>query len=66
MDCAIPGSQELCDFVTQGIKSHAGINVMLMKEHGILAMGADLKSAFFLADLVEDTAKIAFIAANIP
>ena len=66
VDCAIPGSRELCDFVTQGIKSHAGINVMLMKEHGILAMGADLKNAFFLADLVEDTAKIAFIAANIP
>ena len=33
-----------------------------MKEHGILAVAPDLKTAFYLADLVEDTAKIAFIA----
>ena len=36
-----------------------------MKEHGILTLGADLKTAFYLADLVEDTAKIAFIEGNI-
>jgi len=36
-----------------------------MKEHGILALGPDLKTAYYLADLVEDTAKIAFIEANI-
>ena len=38
---------------------------MLMKEHGILTLGKDLKEAYYLADLVEDTAKIAFIEANI-
>ncbi|UCG07581.1 MAG: class II aldolase/adducin family protein [Desulfobacterales bacterium] len=37
-----------------------------MKEHGILTLGRDLKHAFYLADLVEDTAKIAYIAATIP
>ena len=38
---------------------------MLMKEHGILTLGKDLMEAFYLADLVEDSAKIAFIEANI-
>jgi ribulose-5-phosphate 4-epimerase/fuculose-1-phosphate aldolase len=32
---------------------------MLMKEHGILSMGHDM-TAYYLADLIEDTAKIAF------
>jgi ribulose-5-phosphate 4-epimerase/fuculose-1-phosphate aldolase len=37
-----------------------------MKEHGILCMGRDLRHAYYLADLAEDTAKIAYIAATIP
>jgi ribulose-5-phosphate 4-epimerase/fuculose-1-phosphate aldolase len=37
-----------------------------MEEHGILAMGRDLKHAYYLADLTEDTAKIAYVAATIP
>ena len=37
-----------------------------MEEHGILAMGKDLKHAYYLADLTEDTAKIAYMAATIP
>jgi len=65
VDCALPGSQDLCDFVQGGIKNHSNIKAMLMKEHGILTLGADLKAAYYLADLVEDTAKIAFITDNI-
>jgi len=65
VDCALPGSKELCDFVQGGIKKHPHVRAMLMKEHGILTVGADLKMAFYLADLVEDTAKVAFIADNI-
>lgn len=37
-----------------------------MKEHGMLTMGPSISLAYYIADLVEDTAKIAFIAANIP
>jgi L-ribulose-5-phosphate 4-epimerase len=66
VDCAAPGSKELCDFVGGGIRMHPNVRAMLMKEHGILTLGPDLKTAYYLADLVEDTAKIAFIAANIP
>ncbi len=65
IDCALPGSRELCDFVHGGIKEYPEAKVLLMKEHGILALGPDLKTAYYMADLVEDTAKIAFIEANI-
>ena len=65
VECALPGSRELCDFVHGGIKDYPEAKVLLMKEHGILALGPDLKTAYYTADLVEDTAKIAFIEANI-
>jgi L-ribulose-5-phosphate 4-epimerase len=65
IECATPGSKELCDFVQGGIIKHPDIRAMLMKEHGILTLGPDLKTAYYLADLVEDTAKIAFITGNI-
>ena len=65
IDCASPGSQELCDFVHGGIKQYPLAKALLMKEHGILALGPDLKTAYYIADLVEDTAKIAFLTENI-
>jgi L-fuculose-phosphate aldolase len=64
--CFLPGSSELRDCVIQGIENNPEVNSLLMKEHGILTLGRDLKHAFYLADLIEDTAKIAYIAATIP
>lgn len=61
IDCATPGSQELCDLVSGGIREFPESQAMLMKEHGILTVAPDLPTAYYLADLVEDTAKIAFI-----
>jgi L-ribulose-5-phosphate 4-epimerase len=65
IECALPGSLELCDYVHGGITKYPDVKALLMKEHGILALGPDIKTAYYLADLVEDTAKVAFIAANI-
>lgn len=65
IECASPGSSELCEYVSQGIENNKGVKALLMKEHGILSLGGDLKTAFYIADLVEDTAKIAFITSNI-
>ena len=62
---ALPGSKELRELVIKGIREYPQAVAMLMEAHGILALGPDLKSAYYLADLVEDTAKIAFISANI-
>ena len=65
IECAIPGSSELSGLVSGCLEANPEARALLMKEHGILTLGKDLKEAFFLADLVEDTAKIAFIEANI-
>ena len=64
--CFPAGSRELRDAVEEGIKGNPGVNTLLMEEHGILCMADDLKHAYYLADLTEDTAKIAYVAATIP
>lgn len=66
IECAKAGSPELSEYVQEGLKQYPPtIKVMLMREHGILALGADLSNAYYLSDLTEDTAKIAFIEGNI-
>ena len=66
VECFMPGSSELCKAVSQGIIDNPESNTLLMREHGILTMATSISTAYYLADLVEDTAKIAFVAANIP
>ncbi|RKX75813.1 MAG: class II aldolase/adducin family protein [Spirochaetes bacterium] len=65
VECALPGSEALKGYVTEGIKKDPEVKALLMREHGILALGPDLKTAFYIADLVEDTAKIAYLISNI-
>jgi L-ribulose-5-phosphate 4-epimerase len=59
---AMPGSRELCEFVKGGIVRHPGVKALLMTDHGVLALGPDIKAAFYIADLVENTAQVAFVA----
>ncbi len=66
IECFAPGSAELRNAVVGGIQENPEANSILMKEHGILAMGRDLRHAYYIADLTEDTAKIAYVAATIP
>lgn len=63
--CAPPGSAELCDLVSKSIESFPEARAFLMKDHGILTLGEDLRTAYYLAELVEETAQIAFIEENI-
>jgi L-ribulose-5-phosphate 4-epimerase len=65
IESALPGSRELCEFVKGGIVRHPGVKALLMAEHGILALGPDIQTAYYLADLVENTAQVAFVAGNI-
>jgi L-ribulose-5-phosphate 4-epimerase len=65
IESAKAGSQELSQYVQQGLKKYPTVKVMLMQEHGTLALGLDLSNAYYLSDLAEDTAKIAFIEGNI-
>lgn len=65
IESALPGSRELCEIIKGGIVRHPGVKALLMAEHGILALGPDIKAAYYLADLVENTAQVAFVAGNI-
>jgi len=65
IESAKAGSTELYEFVKAGLLKYPAAKVLLMKEHGILAIAADLKTSYYLSDLTEDTAKIAFIASQI-
>jgi len=62
---AMAGSKELSGLVQEGLKQYPSAKVILMREHGTLALGLDLSNAHYLSDLAEDTAKIAFIEGNI-
>jgi len=66
VECATPGSSELRELVRTGLEANPEARAILMKEHGILAMGRDLKHAYYIADLTEDTAMIAYVEATIP
>lgn len=59
--CFNPGSRELAESVAEAIRWEVGVKALLMKDHGILALGADMDAAYHLADLVEHTAQVAFI-----
>ena len=37
----------------------------LMREHGIVAVGPDLRTAYYRAEYVEDTCKVALLAAQV-
>jgi L-ribulose-5-phosphate 4-epimerase len=65
IESAMSGSTELYEYVKAGLLKHPAARVLLMEEHGILAIAPDLKTAYYLSDLTEDTAKIAFIASQI-
>lgn len=62
---AMSGSTELYEQVKAGLTKYPAAKVLLMEEHGILAVAPDLKTSYYLSDLTEDTAKIAFIASQI-
>jgi ribulose-5-phosphate 4-epimerase/fuculose-1-phosphate aldolase len=60
------GSAELHRIVEEGLLRYPEAKVILMERHGMFSMGADLTMAYNLADLVEDTAKIALLSRLIP
>ncbi len=62
VEFALMGTQELCDYVSEAAKQHMDVKAFLLKGHGIIAMGSDLASAYYIADLVEDCAKVALLA----
>lgn len=60
------GSDELRLIIEEGLRQYPEARAILMRNHGMSTMGADLTDAYNLADLVEDTAKIALFSRLIP
>ncbi len=52
-----PGSSALGKAVSKGLQDNKGV---LLEHHGVLACGADLESAFILAEAIERSARLAF------
>lgn len=64
---ANPGSDELANNVEECVKNAPSyIKAIVLESHGIIAYDRDMVNCFDIADLVEDTARIAFIADNLP
>lgn len=58
---ASSGSEKLADYVIEQFKDSERVAI-LMKEHGIITVGNSFKKAFYLAEMLEDTAKIALFS----
>jgi len=61
---APPGSSKLATTVTDGFKDPR-VTAVLLREHGLVATGKTLESAYYTASLVEDTAKVALLSSLI-
>jgi len=55
IDYVIPAGKGIRDAVTARLKK--GANVVILKNHGVLAVGANLKEACFRLQLLEDAAR---------
>ncbi len=62
VEFALMGTKELCDYVSEAAKQNREVKALLLKGHGVIAMGPDLASAYYIADLVEDCAKVALLS----
>jgi L-fuculose-phosphate aldolase len=54
---ARPGTNELAEAVSSGIKGFKGA---LLENHGLVAIGADLEEAYIVAESIERAAELVF------
>jgi L-ribulose-5-phosphate 4-epimerase len=65
VEVAPSGSPELARFVVEAFETYPDIKAVLMKDHGICAVGPTLEAAYNVTDLLEATAKQAFIVSQL-
>jgi L-fuculose-phosphate aldolase len=58
VEYAEPGSQKLAELVVDRFKDH---NACILARHGIVVGGSSLKDAYYLAELIEEAAKLNFL-----
>jgi ribulose-5-phosphate 4-epimerase/fuculose-1-phosphate aldolase len=52
-----PGTSDLCEAVSRGILGRKGV---LLQNHGLIAVGANLEQAFIVAEAIERAAQLTF------
>ncbi len=63
---APPGSEELGRYVSDALsREDRSIHSLLLKDHGIVTFGESLEQSFFLAELLEMTARISILSKSI-
>jgi len=62
VEFALMGTKELCDYVSEAVRQNREAKALLLKGHGMIGMGPDLASAYYITDLVEDCAKVALLS----
>lgn len=62
IDYATPGSAKLVKTASLGLKEE---DVIILKNHGVIAVGSDLDEATLLAEFTESSAKTSFIACQL-
>ncbi|MCK6210756.1 class II aldolase/adducin family protein [Georgenia sp. EYE_87] len=63
VDLLPAGSEELADQITE-LFSDPELRVALMREHGTIAVGPDLRTAHYRTEYLEDNARVALLAAQ--
>ena len=56
------GSKQLQAHIVNAVEKNPGCKVLLLEKHGIAALGKDVRTAYDIADLTEELAKIAFLS----
>lgn len=56
----------LCQCIEGQRKSYAGVNVLLLEDNGIVALGKNLGEVLSFAGLAEETARAAWLSENLP
>ena len=61
LEYAFPGSEALAAIVARGIAKFPERCAFLMRRHGVLTVGTDVREAYLWADLLESTAKTSLL-----
>ena len=56
------GSKELQENVVQTIEENPDCKALFLEKHGIATLGKDVRNAYDYADLIEELARVAFLA----
>ena len=66
VDFSPSGSDDLAKKIAHAVRENDKFRVIMLDQHGIIAVGVDLVQAYNFADLAEEMAKIAYISSTIP